>query len=114
MFYSADDALGSRVHSESVKGYSPADPNLGEKRDMTPLGISHGVSEVNSKRASSKSSYDGLPTADSNILFVGGLPNNCTRREVGRILCGLYVFLCTFCILAFVPGMAIMNRNKVF
>ncbi|XP_014502275.1 nuclear speckle RNA-binding protein B [Vigna radiata var. radiata] len=88
LFYSADDTLGSRVHSEPVKGYSPlADPDLTKKRDMTPLGISHGVSDVNSERASSKNTYDGLPisAADSNILFVGGLPNNCTRREVGHL-----------------------------
>jgi len=102
LFYSADDTLGSRVHSEPVKGYSPlADPELTKKRDMAPLGISHGVSDVNSKRASSKSSYDGLPAADSNILFVGGLPNNCTRREVGRILCGLYMSACVHLHIAF-------------
>lgn len=103
LFYSADDTLGSRVHSEPVKGYSPlADPDLTKKRDMTPLGISHGVSDVNSERASSKNTYDGLPisAADSNILFVGGLPNNCTRREVGRILCDC---LCAYAYRAFVP-----------
>ncbi|CAJ1973557.1 unnamed protein product [Sphenostylis stenocarpa] len=96
LFYSADDTLGPRVHSEPVKGYSPlSNPDLSKKRDKTPLGINHGVPDVNSERASSKSSYDGLPVSavDSNILFVGGLPNNCTRREVGRILCGLYVSL---------------------
>ena len=78
MFYSADDTFGSRVHSEPVKGYSPlADPDPSKKRDTTPLSITHGVPDVNSERPASKSSYDGLPisAADSNILFVGGLPN---------------------------------------
>lgn len=104
LFYSADDTFGSRVHSEPVKGYSPlADPDPSKKRDTTPLSITHGVPDVNSERPASKSSYDGLPisAADSNILFVGGLPKDCTRREVGRILCSLtslyvclYVFAC--------------------
>ncbi|TKY74883.1 RNA-binding protein with multiple splicing [Spatholobus suberectus] len=87
LFYSVDDTLGSRVHSAPVKGYSPLeDPDLSKKRD-TPLDTNHGVSDVNSERPISKSSYDGLPTsaADSNILFVGGLPNDCTRREVGHL-----------------------------
>uniref|UniRef100_I1JTZ6 RRM domain-containing protein n=1 Tax=Glycine max TaxID=3847 RepID=I1JTZ6_SOYBN len=88
LFYSADDTLGSRVHSEPVKGYSPlADPCLSKKRDTTPLGINNGVPDVSSERPASKSSYDGLPisAADSNILFVGGLPKDCTRREVGHL-----------------------------
>ncbi|KAG5034097.1 hypothetical protein JHK87_009007 [Glycine soja] len=88
LFYSADDTLGSRVHSEPVKGYSPlADPGLSKKRDTTPLGINNGVPDVSSERPASKSSYDGLPisAADSNILFVGGLPKDCTRREVGHL-----------------------------
>ncbi|KAG5018498.1 hypothetical protein AAZX31_06G050100 [Glycine max] len=88
LFYSADDTFGSRVHSEPVKGYSPlADPDPSKKRDTTPLSITHGVPDVNSERPASKSSYDGLPisAADSNILFVGGLPNDCTRREVGHL-----------------------------
>ncbi|KAH1244613.1 hypothetical protein AAZX31_06G050100 [Glycine max] len=110
LFYSADDTFGSRVHSEPVKGYSPlADPDPSKKRDTTPLSITHGVPDVNSERPASKSSYDGLPisAADSNILFVGGLPNDCTRREVGRILfsfislhVGSYVFVCCLLFLA--------------
>ncbi|RDX89420.1 RNA-binding protein 1, partial [Mucuna pruriens] len=87
LFYSVDDPVGSRVHSEPVKGYSPReDPDLSKKRD-TPLGINHAVPDVNSERPISKSSYDGLPisAADSNILFVGGVPNDCTRREVGHL-----------------------------
>lgn len=30
-----------------------------------------------------------LPPDASNTLFVEGLPANCSRREVARILCGL-------------------------
>lgn len=107
LFYSVgDDALGSRVPSEPVKGYSPLeDPDLSKIRD-TPLGVNPGVPDVKSDRPVSKSSYDGLPisAADSNILFVGGLPKDCTRREVGRILCclcvSLYVFVYLFLFLA--------------
>ncbi|XP_020203877.1 U2 small nuclear ribonucleoprotein B'' [Cajanus cajan] len=87
LFYSVDDTLGSRVHSEPVKSYSPLEePDPSKNRDA-PLSINHGVPDINSERTNSKSSYDGLPisAADSNILFVGGLPNDCTRREVGHL-----------------------------
>ncbi|KAL2346575.1 hypothetical protein Fmac_000575 [Flemingia macrophylla] len=87
LFYSVDDTLGSRVHSEPVKSYSSLeDPDLSKNQDAQ-LGINHGVPDVNNERPNSKSSYDGLPisAADSNVLFVGGLPNDCTRREVGHL-----------------------------
>ncbi|XP_027355736.1 RNA-binding protein 1-like [Abrus precatorius] len=85
--YSVDETLGSRIHSESVKGYSSlGDHNPSKQRD-TPLGINPGVPDMSSERTISKSSYDGLQNSvgDSNILFVGGLPNDCTRREVGHL-----------------------------
>lgn len=96
--YGVDDTRGSRVHSEpNVAGYSPLeDPKLSTKRDTLP-GVDPGIPDAiaNNERSISKSSYDALPAsaAESNILFVGGLPKDCTRREVGRILCHLHVFL---------------------
>ncbi|KAJ8448808.1 hypothetical protein Cgig2_011429 [Carnegiea gigantea] len=41
------------------------------------------------ERPPSQRRVDGLPVSpgESNILFVDGLPTDCTRREVGRILC---------------------------
>ena len=93
--YGVDDTRGSRVHSEhNVTSYNPIeDVDLSAKRD-TLSGVSAGVPDpiVNNERSISKSNYDALPVsaAESNILFVGGLPKDCTRREVGRILCHLY------------------------
>lgn len=93
--YGVDDTRGSRVHSEhNATGYShPEDPELSTKRD-TPLGVNPGVPDLNNE-SMPKSNYDAVPVtaAESNILFVGGLPKDCTRREVGRILCHLYVWL---------------------
>lgn len=92
--YGVDDAVGSRVHSEpNIKAYSSLeDPDLSAKR-----GINSSVPDVvNNERPISKSNYDALPVSpgESNILFVGGLPKDCTRREVGRILCRVYVSAC--------------------
>ncbi|XP_061374966.1 RNA-binding protein 1-like [Gastrolobium bilobum] len=93
--YGVGDSMGSRVHSEpvivpavpSIKGYSSLeDPDLNKKRD-TPSGIDPGVPAINNETPVSKSNYDGLPisAAESNILFVDGLPKDCTRREVGHL-----------------------------
>ncbi|AES73424.1 RNA recognition motif [Medicago truncatula] len=96
--YGVDDTRGSRVHSEhNATSYNPLeDVDLSTKRDAL-LGVSTGVPDpiANNERSISKSNYDALPVsaAESNILFVGGLPKDCTRREVGRILCHLYVCL---------------------
>lgn len=110
--YGVDDTIGTRVHSEPVivtpgpdiKRYPSLDEHdLSKKRD-TSLGVSPGVPDINNERPISKSNYDGVSiiAGDSNILFVDGLPNDCTRREVGRILCCIHVclyacaYLCLF------------------
>lgn len=84
-----DDAVSSRVLSEpNIKGYSPLDdPVLRTKRD-TSLGVNP---DVSNERPIPKANREGL--SDSNVLFVDGLPRDCTRREVGRILCYLCVCL---------------------
>lgn len=88
--YGVDDTRGSRVHSEhNATSYNPLeDVDLSTKRDAL-LGVSTGVPDpiANNERSISKSNYDALPVsaAESNILFVGGLPKDCTRREVGHL-----------------------------
>ena len=123
--YGVDDTLvGSRVHSEAsvvptghnIKGYSPLeDPDLSKKQD-TPLAINPAVADISNERPVSKSDYDGLQNSagESNILFVGGLPNDCTRREVGRILCCIYVRLYACAYQFSFHGMCIMDRKRVF
>lgn len=91
-----DDTMGFRVHSEpSVKAYNPfEDPDFSTKRDKLSginssvlSGINSSNPDINNERPISKSSHDALPISadDSNVLFVGGLPKDCTRREVGHL-----------------------------
>jgi hypothetical protein len=118
--YGVDDTRGSRVHSEhNATSYNPIeDVDLSAKRD-TLSGVNPGVPDpiANNERSISKSNYDALPVsaAESNILFVGGLPKDCTRREVGRILCHLYVCLYALVYLFFYFQVwIIMYRKKLF
>ncbi|XP_057957968.1 RNA-binding protein 2-like isoform X4 [Malania oleifera] len=96
--YGFDDGTGIGVHRDSVsgvsglaagasiKGYpSLEDPNLISQRQDVALGITRGVADAVNERPNSLKKVDGLPipTGESNILFVDGLPNDCTRREGG-------------------------------
>lgn len=107
--YGLDDTSGIGVHREpgfegftagaSIKGYpSPlGNSNLLSKgQDVTP-GVNTAILDVIDERNSSMRNIDGLSgpgsAGESNILFVDGLPTDCTRREVGRILWFALIFL---------------------
>ena len=63
----------------SVRAFTPLeDPTLG-RRDVA-LGVKPAIIP------DPLSKPEGLPADESNILFVDGLPNDCRRREVARIL----------------------------
>lgn len=86
----SDPALGGYTTGTSMKGYSTPIEDaslLGTRRDVA-LGISPSVPGILNERPSSFGMVDGLPAVnkESNVLFVDGLPNDCSRREVGRIL----------------------------
>ncbi|CAK9136661.1 unnamed protein product, partial [Ilex paraguariensis] len=97
--YVVDDIAGVGVHPEPVlgglsaaasfRGYpSPLeDPSLlGQRRDVA-LGISPGIPDIINERPDSLRKAD-LPSAavgESNILFVDGLPTDCSRRELGHL-----------------------------
>ncbi|KAH7574405.1 hypothetical protein ACOSP7_008505 [Xanthoceras sorbifolium] len=97
--YGLDDAAGIRAHPElgnaevvggtSVKGYSPSlpDPNLIGRRQDVALGISQAMPVKINEIPSSVRNVDGSSVikGESNILFVDGLPTDCTRREVGHL-----------------------------
>ncbi|KAK3436021.1 hypothetical protein EUGRSUZ_C00672 [Eucalyptus grandis] len=102
--YGVDDILGRGIRPEPgtrrlaagarLRGYSSPleDPVLHQRQDFS-AGISPIISAT--ERSSSLRNFDSLaePARESNILFVQGLPTDCTRREVGRILfvhCMLY------------------------
>jgi|UniRef100_A0A2N9HHX4 hypothetical protein len=93
--YGFDGTAGSGAVGASIKGYpSPLnDPN--QRQDLTP-GISSGIRDVSNEGHSSLKNVDGVtvPSRESNVLFVDKLPNNCMRREVGRILFLCNVFAC--------------------
>ncbi|KAM7490577.1 hypothetical protein LguiA_033498 [Lonicera macranthoides] len=94
--YGVDELAGIGVHPESafagltsgasIKGYpSPLeDPSL---RREAALGIAPGIPDIINERPSSLRKIDGLPGAEveSNVLFVDGLPTDCSRREVGHL-----------------------------
>ncbi|XVF35304.1 hypothetical protein REPUB_Repub18cG0133900 [Reevesia pubescens] len=85
-----ESSLGAVSAGTSIKGYpSPRrDPNLVGQRQDGPLGMRPGIPDAVDEKPASTRNSDGPPLADgeSNILFVDGLPTDCTRREVGRIL----------------------------
>ncbi|XP_028777323.1 uncharacterized protein LOC114734010 isoform X2 [Neltuma alba] len=90
----AIDGVGSRHHSEltatgdHTKGYASHEYTdlMRKKRDLSQ-GISPGDPDITNGRSALKNTYNALPNSvrDSNILFVGGLPSDCTRREVGHL-----------------------------
>ncbi|KAK4274554.1 hypothetical protein QN277_017757 [Acacia crassicarpa] len=92
--YATDDGVGTRLHSEitatgdHTRGYASHEYTdlVWKKRDLSQ-GISPGDPDVTNGRSASKNTYNSLPNSagDSSILFVGGLPSDCTRREVGHL-----------------------------
>ncbi|KAK2644941.1 hypothetical protein Ddye_020136 [Dipteronia dyeriana] len=98
-YYDLDKAAGIRAHPElgyagviggaSVQGYSPSlqDPGLIGRRQDAALGISPVIPDQLNEIPSSVRIVGGSPVikGESNILFVDGLPTDCTRREVGHL-----------------------------
>lgn len=101
--YGVDDILGRGIRPEPgtrrlaagaiLRGYSSPleDPVLHQRQDFS-AGISPIISAT--ERSSSLRNFDSLaePARESNILFVQGLPTDCTRREVGHLFRPFYGF----------------------
>uniref|UniRef100_A0A5B6ZJN9 RRM domain-containing protein n=1 Tax=Davidia involucrata TaxID=16924 RepID=A0A5B6ZJN9_DAVIN len=84
-----EPSFGGLPAGAVIKGYrSPLqDPSLlNQGRDVT-VGISSGIPDLISERSGSLRKVDGLPVpaGESNVLFVDGLPDDCSRREVGHL-----------------------------
>ncbi|KAI4337162.1 hypothetical protein L6164_015609 [Bauhinia variegata] len=80
-----EDIMATRVNSEPVISSGTTGANVkGYASVEAPELISQ---KLDSERPISKSNYDSVlfSAAESNILFVGGLPNDCCRREVGHL-----------------------------
>ncbi|CAI9759599.1 unnamed protein product [Fraxinus pennsylvanica] len=94
--YGIDDTAGVRHESglngsmagASIKPYpSLQDPSLrGHPRVAAPS-ISPGIPDATYERPNSVRGVEGnqVTPGESNILFVDGLPNDCTRRELGHL-----------------------------
>ncbi|XP_022750072.1 uncharacterized protein LOC111299250 isoform X2 [Durio zibethinus] len=82
-------SLGAISAEASTKGYPPSseDPTLVGQRQDGPLGIKPGIHDAVDEKPASTRNSDGPSVAaeESNILFVDGLPTDCTRREVGHL-----------------------------
>ncbi|KAG6770495.1 hypothetical protein POTOM_026179 [Populus tomentosa] len=87
-------AIGGAIPGSTGKGYpSPLeDPGLLSQRGDASVHVTAAIPDMINDRPGSLRSADGppVPKGKSNILFVDGLPTDCTRREVGRILIGYY------------------------
>ncbi|GAB2285962.1 hypothetical protein Dimus_020388 [Dionaea muscipula] len=91
--YALNDSLRIDVRAEPGLGIGtrsypslPEDPNLSLKREV-PVGISPQIPDAMHERPEALRRLDNLPppAGKSNILFVDGLPKDCTRREVGHL-----------------------------
>jgi len=90
--YGLDDfaRIGSQVGpgvgvaaGASVRAFTPLEDPALVRRDVA-LGIKPRI--VDYEQPDPLSKPEGLPADESSILFVDGLPNDCRRREVARIL----------------------------
>ncbi|XP_058106068.1 RNA-binding protein 1-like [Magnolia sinica] len=87
----ATPGLGGLAAGTSAKGFPTPfeDPALiGQRRDValgiTPS-ITAGISDILPERSNFLKKADGLSVDESSILFVDGLPNDCTRREAAHL-----------------------------
>jgi hypothetical protein len=87
-----DPGLGGVTAAASTNGFPSPLEDPKQRRDVAP-GVSPGIRSMSNEIPSSLRKVDGFPVSarESNILFVDKLPNNCTRREVGRILCIVFL-----------------------
>ncbi|KAM0968113.1 hypothetical protein ACFX13_016834 [Malus domestica] len=93
--YAVDDAVGLRSCPEPVLGATARASTKGyssllevPRLEVSAVSISPNLpADINLERpAGSSRNADGLPVkGESNVLFVDGLPTDCTRREVGHI-----------------------------
>lgn len=86
----ATPGLPGLAPGASMRAFSPLeDPTVARRAEV--------------ERATSTVKSDGLTGEESNILFVDGLPTDCTRREVSRILFFIFLFLFKLLLMFFSP-----------
>lgn len=80
---SSTTGVGGLTSEASVRAFTPLEDPALVRRDAA-LGVKPGF--VGYERSDPLRKSEGLPADESNILFVDGVPKDCTRREVARIL----------------------------
>ncbi|KGN55353.1 RNA-binding protein 2 isoform X1 [Cucumis sativus] len=89
-----EPVIGGVTSGGSATGYaSPFADSLASQRQDIAVGSSPGVmgrADIGHERANSlnlirTAECDPSPLRESNVLFVDGLPTDCTRREVGHL-----------------------------
>ncbi|XP_022138874.1 uncharacterized protein LOC111009933 [Momordica charantia] len=88
-----EPVIGGVTSGVTAKGYtSPFEDSLASQRQEIAVGSSPGLlgmADMGHERASSLGLRNAecvpISTRESNILFVDGLPTDCTRREVGHL-----------------------------
>lgn len=79
--------LGGLTAGMNMKGYpTPLDDPAAISQRRDPSLVTPGIPDILPERSSLLRQADGPLSDESNILFVDGLPSDCTRREVARIL----------------------------
>ncbi|XP_057776209.1 RNA-binding protein 2-like isoform X2 [Salvia miltiorrhiza] len=85
----AEPDITGLVAGASYRGYpsSYEDPNVSVRQRDVASGINAVNPDVGYDKPSSITRTDGntVPAAESNILFIDGLPTDCTRREIGHL-----------------------------
>ncbi|XP_077245336.1 RNA-binding protein 2-like [Tasmannia lanceolata] len=79
--------LGGLIPGASITGFSTSfeDPAVIGQRPDVARGTPPGISSILPERSNPLNKTNGLSTDGSNILFVDGLPTDCTRREVAHL-----------------------------
>ncbi|KAJ8648759.1 hypothetical protein MRB53_001782 [Persea americana] len=82
----ANLGLGGLTTGMSMKGYpTPLEDPIAISQRRDPSLGTPGIPDIRPERSNLFRQTDGLPSDESNILFVDGLPSDCTRREVAHL-----------------------------
>ncbi|XXG41387.1 hypothetical protein AAC387_Pa01g1859 [Persea americana] len=82
----ANPGLGGLTTGTSMKGYpTPLEDPIAISQRRDPSLGTPGIPDIRPERSNLFRQTDGLPSDESNILFVDGLPSDCTRREVAHL-----------------------------
>ncbi|KAL5698654.1 hypothetical protein ACHQM5_029662 [Ranunculus cassubicifolius] len=84
--YGIEDFSGiTSLSAPGLSGLVPGAPLKGFANPDVTQGMSRGIPDIINERPSSLRKVDVVLPEESSILFVDGLPSDCTRREVSHL-----------------------------